>query len=62
MFLGILLVAATHLEVLMGRAKGVENLYYEAELARIINIKLSDPTQSVRKPTRHDLITLRGGS
>ena len=58
MFLGMLMVAATHLEVLMGKARGTENLHHEAELARTINIKLDDPNQAVWKSISHDLLTL----
>ena len=47
MFLAILLVAASHLEVLMGEVRGAEVLYYETELARTINDRLNDAVQAV---------------
>ena len=50
MFFSILVVAASHLEVLMGEAGGTEVLYYETELARTINERLNDPNQAVERP------------
>jgi hypothetical protein len=47
MFLAILLVAASHLEVLMGEVRSAEVLYYEAELARTIGDRLNDTVQAV---------------